>query len=200
MCIICLKRLHAKSVFLTCPKEKASVRPTPIRNTPKTCHNHVQNISETHPMTRPHHVQHVLKYQYVFLSSGCFDVAPCSLVPHLFVFLCPDWHYVYDQQDSNHNSLKAGKKWCDYIVDGAGVLSTNGCYLLNGTFKGKPKYSQVSGNAIIYWSVGWKINYRDDTTGWYQRHVDLRRLMAQLICPIHDCSNLRLYETNIFLY
>jgi len=74
-------------------------------------------------------------------------------------YLLHDWQEEYQRQKPVER--------CEYIVDGAGARSANGCYLRNGVFNGRPKYSQVSGGGTIYWNTGRKINYRDDTTGWY---------------------------------
>ncbi|NDD92208.1 hypothetical protein EBZ37_08995 [bacterium] len=54
-------------------------------------------------------------------------------------------------------------------VKGAGGvgISCNGEFCVNGTFKGRPKYKKKGGEAIIYFKECWKLNYQDDTEGWY---------------------------------
>lgn len=48
--------------------------------------------------------------------------------------------------------------------------SVNGRYVPTDSYNGKPKYRQQNGQAIIYFDVFWKINFRDDCRGWYYSH------------------------------
>jgi hypothetical protein len=66
--------------------------------------------------------------------------------------------------------------WGVLQVIGAGGVGQvlNGTYKPAGTHCGKPKYAQVDGQAIIYFSPkGWKLNYRDKCSGWYYKHADV---------------------------
>ena len=40
------------------------------------------------------------------------------------------------------------------VVAGAGYAPVNGRYVHDGTYAGKPRYKQVSGNSIIYFMEG----------------------------------------------
>ncbi|NDC38838.1 MAG: hypothetical protein EBZ48_12435 [Proteobacteria bacterium] len=55
------------------------------------------------------------------------------------------------------------------VVEGAGGVGerTNGIYEQRGMFKKRPKYYQEDGEGIIYFRERWKINFRDDISGWY---------------------------------
>ncbi|CAJ1434805.1 unnamed protein product, partial [Effrenium voratum] len=59
------------------------------------------------------------------------------------------------------------------VVGAGGVgARVNGTYVACGTHNARPKYQQQDGRAIIYFNTFWKINYRDDTRGWYYQHAD----------------------------
>ncbi|CAE7734049.1 traf6-b, partial [Symbiodinium sp. CCMP2456] len=61
----------------------------------------------------------------------------------------------------------------DIWVSGAGVGCTiNGLYSRIGSLNGRPKYQQVNGHAIVYFNEHWKINDRDDVSGWHYQHPD----------------------------
>lgn len=59
-------------------------------------------------------------------------------------------------------------------VSGAGCVgcTVNGLYTRIDSLNGRPKYQQVNGRAIVYFNEHWKINYRDDVSGWYYQHPD----------------------------
>ncbi|CAE7567909.1 traf6-b [Symbiodinium natans] len=59
-------------------------------------------------------------------------------------------------------------------VSGAGGVgcTVNGLYTLTESLNGRPKYQQVNGRAIMYFNEHWKLNYRDDVSGWYYQHPD----------------------------
>ncbi|CAK9105742.1 TNF receptor-associated factor 6-B [Durusdinium trenchii] len=52
------------------------------------------------------------------------------------------------------------------VVAGAGYAPVNGRYVHDGTYAGKPRYKQVSGNSIIYFMEGrWRMNDGETTAG-----------------------------------
>ena len=56
------------------------------------------------------------------------------------------------------------------LAGGRGA-QVNGRYLPAGMDNGKPKFKQQNGQAIIYFNLFWKINFRDDARGWYYQHL-----------------------------
>jgi hypothetical protein len=71
---------------------------------------------------------------------------------------------------SDNDSRTAPRTVPDNIeVHGAGGAMgsrLNGFYRRCGTFKGRPKYRQITGEAIVYFQKRWKINGQDDVTSW----------------------------------
>lgn len=57
----------------------------------------------------------------------------------------------------------------------------NGRYVPTETFNGRPKFRQINGSGIIYYDSFWKINFHDDTGGWYYSHP-----LPNVVPPIGD--------------
>jgi len=70
--------------------------------------------------------------------------------------------------------IQRNSQVCDYVVHGAGGVgsSANGCYKRVGKLHEAGMYRIVGGQAIMFLTGGeWKINIRNETTGWYYSKV-----------------------------
>jgi len=70
-------------------------------------------------------------------------------------------------------SLKSALGLKFVVADAGGDgESVNGAYsMVVDTFNGRPKYKKDSGHAILFFDNIWKINWQDDTAGWYYSYT-----------------------------